>query len=68
MQAGMELPSEEDVAKACTMQRMAEDAVMCEPFSAVNREKCRESVLSEGPTCQSSPRIQLLFWSIPCNS
>jgi hypothetical protein len=28
---------------------MAEDAVMREPFSAVNREKYRESVLVEGP-------------------
>jgi hypothetical protein len=64
----MKSPNEEDLAKPCPMQRMAEDAVMCEPFSAVNREKCRESVLAEGAACQSSPRIQLLFCSIPCNS
>jgi hypothetical protein len=41
---------------------------MCEPFSAINREKYRESVLLEGPACQSSPRIQLLFCHIPCKS
>jgi hypothetical protein len=64
----MESPNEEDLVKPCTMQRMAEDAVMCEPFSAVNREECRESVLSEAPACQSAPRIQLLSCSIPCNS
>jgi hypothetical protein len=38
---------------------------MSEPFSAVNREKCRESVLAEGPACQSSPRIQPLFAPFP---
>ena len=38
---------------------------MCEPFSAVNREKCRESVLAEEPSCRSSPRIQPLFAPFP---
>lgn len=64
----MESPHEEDLGKPCTMQHMAEGAVTSEPFSAVNREKCRESGLAGGPACQSSPRIQLLFCSPPCNS
>ena len=33
-----------------------------------NREKCRESILAKGRVWQSSPRLQRLFRSLPCNS